>query len=135
MYAYDALGNIIRYTDGEGNTTTYERDMWGRAVRITDAENVNTYYTYDYAGNVTSSKDGNSNTTYYRYNSLNLLYQVEDPAGYDNLPRQEGRLARKTDRNGNEINYSYNSDGQLTNKTVTGEEIYENTCTTRTAPC
>ena len=56
QYEYDAAGNVTQYTDGEGNTTTYERDMWGRAIRITDADNVDTFYTYDYAGNVTSSR-------------------------------------------------------------------------------
>ena len=81
--------------------------------------------------------DGNSNTTYYRYNSLNLLYQIEDPAGdtLTYLYDREGRLERETDRNGNEINYSYNSDGQLVNKTVTGKKYMKSICTTRMAPC
>ena len=33
-YAYDAMGYITSITDGNGNTTLYERDMWGNANSV-----------------------------------------------------------------------------------------------------
>lgn len=123
-YAYDAAGSVVGFTDGEGNATTYERDIWGRATRVTDAEGGTSQYTYDYAGNITSVTDENGHTTYYTYNSLNLLSTMKDPEGqtvsykYD----REGRLVKETDRNGRDILYDYNSDSSLTQKRIAGEE-------------
>lgn len=123
-YAYDALGNVTALTDGEGNTTIYERDLWGRITKVKDAENVDTLYTYDYAGNLTSVTDGNGSTTHYSYNSLNKLASITDPLGetvtykYD----KEGRLVEEKDRNGRTVQYSYNSDNNLAHRSAAGDQ-------------
>ncbi len=125
-YTYDALGNAATYTDGENNTTTYERDMWGKIRTLIDPYNVRSIYNYDYAGNVRSTTDGNNNTTQYIYNSLNQLTEIKDPSGqsityeYD----KDGRMIKEYDRNGQTLIYKYNSDNNLISRSVntTGEE-------------
>lgn len=124
-YEYDAQDYVLREVDGEGNTTTYTRDMWGRATEVIDAEGNTTRYSYDYAGNLASSTDAKGNQTVYGYNSMNALESIVDPLGqsiryvYD----VEGRVSSITDRNGLETTFSYNSDNQITEEKVvqTGE--------------
>lgn len=128
-YTYDALDNVSTYTDGEGNTTVYERDLWGRATKITDAEGVDTYYEYDYAGNVTKSIDGNSKATSYTYNTMNLISSILDPNNENIIYKydKEGRLRKEIDRNGQTILYNYNKDSNLKSRNISGtneEELY-----------
>jgi YD repeat-containing protein len=78
-YHYNALGDVIERTDGEGGVTVYERDLWGRAIHIKDAEGYCTFYTYDNSGNVTSMTNGLGKKTTYSYNNRNLLAAVIDP--------------------------------------------------------
>ena len=126
-YTYDATGYILTSTDGNNNTTAYEKDMWGKVTKVTDAKNINTFYTYDLAGNLTSSTDGNSHPTGYTYNSLNKLAAITDPAGktiaykYD----KEGRVLQEQDRNGQMIKYGYNSDNKLTLQEIAGKGDHE----------
>ncbi|WP_202707342.1 DUF6531 domain-containing protein, partial [Sporosalibacterium faouarense] len=126
-YSYDSLGNILTYTDGEDNTTTYERDLWGRATKIIDGEGIENTYEYDYAGNVVSSTDGENNTTTYTYNRMNLLSSITDPLNqtitykYD----KEGRLRLETYRNGESILYDYNRDDNLVSKTIADKNLEE----------
>jgi YD repeat-containing protein len=46
-YAYDALGNVVRMTDGLGNTVTLEYDSKGNLTRQVDAEGNTLVKTYD----------------------------------------------------------------------------------------
>ncbi len=123
IYTYDAIGNVLTYTDGEENTTIYENDMRGNILRVTDPYNVATVYTYDNAGNLTSVTDGKSNTTNYSYNSLNKLSSMTDPMGqvttykYD----RQSRVRQEVDRNGQIINFDYNSDNNLTSRSIEGK--------------
>ncbi|WP_459762185.1 RHS repeat-associated core domain-containing protein [Alkaliphilus crotonatoxidans] len=121
-YTYDAQNNLLGYTDGEGNTTTYYRDDWGRATRIVDSEGVNTYYQYDNAGNVTLSRDGKNNSTRYSYNSLNQLASITDPSNQTITYRydKEGRMVKETNRNNKTIYYEYNQDHNLISVEVAG---------------
>ncbi|WP_099192679.1 RHS repeat-associated core domain-containing protein [Tepidibacter mesophilus] len=126
-FTYDAMNNILSSTDGEGNTTTYERDLWGRATKIIKTEGVVEQYKYDFAGNIVSSTDGKGNTTKYEYNNMNLLSSIIDPLGqkisykYD----KEGRLEEEIDRNGQKTLYEYNSDNNIVSKNISGKEEEE----------
>ncbi|MDP4093472.1 MAG: RHS repeat-associated core domain-containing protein [Bacillota bacterium] len=126
-YTYDAIGNVLTYTDGEGSTTNYQRNMWGKILKVTDPYSISTTYNYDYAGNLTSVKDGKSNTTQYNYNSLNKLASLTDALGqtitykYD----KEGRVASEVDRNGQTIQFDYNSDNNLTGRSIAGKNESE----------
>ncbi|MFT4143588.1 MAG: S8 family serine peptidase [Mobilitalea sp.] len=119
-YTYDAMGYMTSSTDGEGNTTLYEKDMWGRVLTVTDPNGVITSNTYDKLGNIRSVTDGKGNITTYGYNTLNKVSVV---TGADGLTVQylydkEGRLTLEIDRNGYTTSYNYNSDGNLIRKEV-----------------
>ena len=123
-YTYDALNNIITHKDGEGNTTTYERDPWGKPIKIIDAKNISTTYEYDYAGNLIKTVDGNNNTTRYIYNSMNLLKEIIDPQNHKITYKydKQGRIKQQIDRKGQTIEYTYNSDNSMVTKQVKGTE-------------
>lgn len=126
-YKYDPMGNVISFTDGELNTTSYERDMWGKTKKVTDPYGINTSYSYDYAGNLISVTDGNNNITYYRYNSINKLAELVDPLGQKILYKydREGRIRQEKDRNGQIILYSFNVDNNITSREITGKNEWE----------
>lgn len=124
-YSHDALGSVLTYTDGEGNVTSYERDLWGRANKIIKADGTFESYTYDLSGNIASTTDGKGQITRYQYNSMNLLSLLTDPLGQTESYKydKEGRLAEKHDRNGKTVIYRYNRDNGLTRMTAgNGEE-------------
>lgn len=122
-YEYDALGNVVAYTDGENNTTRYTFDMWGKPTKVIDPYGIVTAYSYDNAGNLSEMVDGNNNKTVYIYNSLNQLGEMIDPLGkrvvykYD----REGRIKQQTHRNGQTLVVSYNSDNNITNESIIGK--------------
>ncbi len=126
-YSYDALDNVIRYKDGEGNATIYERNMWGKPIKIIDGADIETTYKYDYAGNLIESRDGNKKVTKYKYNSMNLLKEITDPYNdqinyrYD----RQGRITQHVDRKGQTIQYGYNPDDSMIIKQVEGTEEIE----------
>jgi YD repeat-containing protein len=48
---YDAAGNLIRETDGNGNSTTYEYNAAGQLLKMLDGAGDVTLYAYDAMGN------------------------------------------------------------------------------------
>ncbi|MCT4687307.1 RHS repeat-associated core domain-containing protein, partial [Vallitalea sp.] len=126
-YTYDANNNILTHTDGEGNTTTYKRDIWGRATKKINAKGISEEYTYDYFGNITSTKDCNGNITRYNYTNSNQIKEITDAKGniisykYD----KQGRMVKQKDKMGQTINYQYNSNNRLTKKWIIGTNDQE----------
>ena len=53
LEAYDSQGDVIKTTDGRGNSTTYSFDALDRETGSTDALGDITTITMDAAGNVT----------------------------------------------------------------------------------
>jgi YD repeat-containing protein len=49
--AYDANGNLIRETDGNGNSTTYQYDAAGQLLKMVDGAGDVALYAYDSLGN------------------------------------------------------------------------------------
>ncbi|PQO43512.1 RHS repeat-associated core domain-containing protein [Blastopirellula marina] len=110
---YDALGNVIREIDGEGNETVYERDANGLATKITYADpdgagplEAAVYeYTYDSRGNkLTETLPDLSVRTWVYHSTWN-------------------RPVQYTDANGNVTLYEYDSTYELllSKTTVIGE--------------
>lgn len=46
-YSYNAIGELLTYTDAENMTTSYEYDMFGRKLEVNHPDNGTTKYTYD----------------------------------------------------------------------------------------
>ncbi|MCA8959380.1 MAG: hypothetical protein KDC38_02655 [Planctomycetes bacterium] len=99
--AYDANGNMIRVTDPEGLTISYEYDGLGRVIRTNldttpagalKPETVSTLTTWDRNGNRTSTEgpsdhdsDGNLDKTLYGFDGRNRLYNVITPVGTETV--------------------------------------------------
>lgn len=79
-YAYDALGNMVEYTDRNGSVVAYQYDALGRETAenwLDSAENViySIAYEYDALGRLLSTGDSDA-TFYYQY-SYDALGRVD----------------------------------------------------------
>lgn len=116
---YDAIGQVLTSTDGDGNVTTYTYDDAGRRTSVKDALQHTTTFAYDAAGNQTSVTDANNHTTLYEYDANNRRTKVTysdlkfESTGYDPL----GRVISRTDANGKTTQYGYDALGRLTSVT------------------
>ncbi len=119
LFEYDAIGNVIRESDGlvgsEKRGTDYTYDHLGRMIAEADALGNAMLYTYDKAGNLISKTDKNQVTTTYTYDGTgNLLTEENDKDSslifyhYDFL----GRKTKAQDTTG-EYLFSYDSFSQL----------------------
>jgi len=124
-YGYDNAGNITSITDCNANQTIYGYDINNRLISVTDQEGNTSRIFYSETGkrvkeilpeNYDEILDDGPGTCY-EYDSMGRLSKVTDA---------QGNVVQKLvyDINGNEINYSYNSDGLLTGRSVAGDDIY-----------
>lgn len=74
---YDALGNVTKATDGNGNTVTYTYDIYGNQTGSNDGK-YTTRTVYDYAGNNVTYYDENNKGKLYDYNAIGNLMLVKD---------------------------------------------------------
>ena len=117
-FAYDAAGNVIRETNGEGETTHTFYDAEGRTISALDGNGDETRYRYDSEGNLTLIIDAEQNVTTFTYDGLNrqktekitalvgtTVQQLTRTNFYDNA----GNLQQITDRNGRTRTFTYNT--------------------------
>ena len=71
-YSYDALGNLIRVSQGS-QTRSFAYDSLGRLTSATNPESGTTSYRYDANGNLTGKTDARSVVTAYSYDRLDRL--------------------------------------------------------------
>jgi RHS repeat-associated protein len=116
-FAYDAVGNVVRTTNGEGESTSTTYNELGLAVVETDGNGDQTNYRYDAVGNLLSVTDAAGNTTRYTYDNLDRLRTDQNDFGTRTyLYSNEGNLDRYFDRNGRHIEYDYDSLDRLTDE-------------------
>lgn len=81
---YDAAGNPILYTSGEGHVTRRGYDATDLLVEleepVTGSESITTSFGYDATGAPTRLTDGRGNVTWTGYNSLGLVETLTEPA-------------------------------------------------------
>ena len=78
-------GEVVSYTDRNGNTMYYDRDAEGNIIRQVNPDGSEKEYTYDAKNNVLSIQDEVGHFTYYIYdaNDINLIKQVQPLNGTD----------------------------------------------------
>ncbi len=124
-FEYDAIGQLVKVTDAEGNITTSTYDMGGRVTQVVHTASGTTTYAYDNLGNVIAKRTSNmtiGNAINYNYhftrlssveypnnpeNNISLLY------GNNNENNSIGRVLIKTDGSG-ATEYKYDKLGNIT---------------------
>jgi len=90
VYSYDANGNRLTITDGNGHVTQFSYDALNRLVIESDPLGHTTEYDYDDIGNRSSLTDAEGFTTTFIYDDANRIIRINYPApdedvtfGYD----------------------------------------------------
>ncbi|MFY9986153.1 MAG: RHS repeat-associated core domain-containing protein, partial [Chthoniobacterales bacterium] len=115
QFSYCGCGSLDAITDGDGNTTTFVRDVEERLIQKIYPDNSTVNCNYDLGGRLSSVVDAKNQTTTYTRGVDNLLSEVTYAAPtpgvaftYDAFRR----LASMTDGTGT-TTYSYWNVGQL----------------------
>ncbi|MGB2614010.1 MAG: RHS repeat-associated core domain-containing protein [Phycisphaerae bacterium] len=117
-FTYDAAGNVLTWTNRRGDTVTYTYSASGQLTSKDYPDTpglVDFEYLYDDAGNLTSAI-GPEGTTSFMYDpDTDWLTRIDYPGGqwfefeYD----AAGRRTKRTDQDGNVVNYLYDAVGRL----------------------
>ncbi|EAR11071.1 RHS repeat-associated core domain-containing protein [Reinekea blandensis] len=124
-YDYDlATANLLSVTNATGHTTTYSNYTGGGlAQTITTPNGAVIDVQYDWKGNVlqqTVTTQSGSQTTVYGYNKSGSLTSVEQPNGAVIFYEYDGaqRLVAMSNSDGERIDYTLDSAGNITAQTV-----------------
>ncbi len=122
-YSYCECGALTGVTDGNGNTTTFVRDVEERLIQKVYPDNSAVSFNYDFGGRLSSMVDAKNQTTAYQYGVDNLLDQINYAAptpavsfSYDAYRH----LASMTDGTGT-TEYGYGTPGSLGALKLTAE--------------
>ncbi len=117
---YDKNSNQLTSTDGNGVTVTYGYDEIDR--KVSESVTIDTVehkdvIDYDLNGNITRTVDWRGNSWYYSYDSMNRLYEKEDPYNtvYEKLEYDARNLQVSSyDANDKKTEYTYDKNKRLT---------------------
>ncbi len=114
VYGYDAMGNVVSFTDGVGSTVTYLYDAFNRLECEQRPGEAITEYGYDLHGNLISVKDPGGQLTRYVYDDMGRLVEVESPDTgiLRNMYDEAGNLVRQ-EKNGRVKSLSYDGQNRL----------------------
>ena len=106
-YVYDAVGNVLKITDGNGNDTTFTYDKLNQLTSFTKGGQT-TQYTYDAVGNRTNLQSPSANTAY-TYDAADRLVQ----AGAITFEYDSNGSLIKKNTLPNPVEYRFNSANRL----------------------
>jgi RHS repeat-associated protein len=135
-YEYDDRGQMTAFVSPTGGRASLVYDAYGNLSQLTDALGHATRFTYDVLGNVTAKTDALDHRTSYAYDLKGRLIETVLPSGLrtlcdydpeDNLIRYIdenggitrleycglGRIKRRTQPDGQFIDYRYDTEEQL----------------------
>jgi YD repeat-containing protein len=85
-FTYDVNGNVLKWTNALGNTTTYSYDpVFNQLMSVTDSLGNVARFTYDSHGNLLTQTDGNANVTSFTYDYNGLLTGLVDAVGQNTV--------------------------------------------------
>ncbi len=114
-FSYDEVGNIISYTDQEGNASNFEYDGLNRLIETTDALGGVTKYRYDDRDNLVEIEDPNNGLTLFEYDRNNRLTKITRPIGEETTFEYDeaGNRTAILDAKGQKVAYEYDSANRL----------------------
>lgn len=119
QFGYDSRGNLASTTDSLLRTSYFDYDLAGRITRQTFPDGRIVDYEYDNTGNLTAIIPPGSEAHLFNYNRVNQedTYTPPDLSGVQTITRYEYNLDKQLARiirpDGQNINYSYDTGGRL----------------------
>ncbi len=115
---YDAYGNELTQTDGEGHKTTYTYDVMSNVLTRKDPRNKIWTNTYDASGNLTSETDPLNHATTYQYDKVSNRTRITEANGALTQFAYDGRnqLIETTDAHNHKTQLRYDDDGNTTQR-------------------
>lgn len=123
-FVYDIFGNLVSYTDGNGNITTYEYDMYNRITKQTNPDGTIKLTEYNIPQNYIVATDENGNKIKYQYSPTgnltdvyimeNGVYKLVEHSEYDGFDRQTLYRRYNSANNYTDVQNSYDFAGRLT---------------------
>jgi len=124
-FKYDSSDNLVEKTDRFGSIYYFYENK--NLIKTIQGNKV-TESSYDPYGREIARTDRNGNTIHLEYNSRNQPIEIFYPNGSTESFQYylDGKLKNHTDKEGNNISYTYDGLGRTTSKTYAdiGEEIY-----------
>ncbi|MGH1489075.1 MAG: polymorphic toxin-type HINT domain-containing protein [Acidimicrobiales bacterium] len=120
---YDKAGNLLKFTEADGDTVSYEWDQVGNRTKLIYPDGTSVVYAYDELNRLTSAEHSVHGKTRYRWDDDSRLTQIKFPNGSRRVLRYEGeQLTRFID--GHRMwKLDYDQSGRLID--ISGAEDWE----------
>ena len=121
---YNCDGLLIKYTDENGNTTTYEYDDCYNVTKETDAKGNSVIKQYNSFNKPTHVIDRNGNHTYFTYDLRGNVTKIQYPAVDGVVPEESfvyngrNQMTKHTDIRGTVTLYTYDANGMPATKKI-----------------
>ena len=114
-FAWDAAGNLISRTDGEGRMTSFAYDVCGRLVSVVDALGHATAYAYSDSGWLTNVTDAAGRSTAFARTPSGAVAAAFLPDGsvVSNAYDAADRLSQTTDARGLSVAFVRDAEGRI----------------------
>ncbi len=114
VYVHDQRARLVQRIDPDGATHFKSYDDQGRLTVEQDPMGAVTAYQYDDAGRLVALFPGEDEPTSYEHDNGFVRVVRRGEAVWKYERNEQGDVIRKTEPDGNSIDYSYNKQGQLT---------------------
>ena len=107
------MGQVVKTTDALGNTEEFTYNDYGNVMYKLDKDGFLTKYAYTKTNQLEEVVYADGNSVKLSYNPLRQLTEIRDWLGITKIEVDEiGRTKKVTDHNGNEVEYTFGSEGE-----------------------